>query len=101
MVRKLPNLRRVSIAPLCDQEIMAEAMGSNYTFSRKPNPTLISTDRFDEELIRKDLRTTLHTTKRHNCPVELIMKDVHTLDNEPHRLARWVQLAREEIGRNW
>jgi hypothetical protein len=24
------------------------------------------------------------------------MKDVHTLNNEPARLARWVQLAREE-----
>lgn len=100
VVSRLPNLRRVSIAPLCDQEIMAEAMGSNYTFSRKPNPTLISTDRFDEELVRKDLRTTLDITKRRNCPVELIMKDVHTLDNEPHRLARWVQLAREEISGN-
>ncbi len=101
VVSRLPNLRRVSIAPLCDQEIMAEAMGNRYTFSRKPNPTLVSTDRFDEELIRKDLRTTLDITKGHNCPVEMIMKDVHTLDNEPHRLARWVELAREEIGRNW
>ena len=26
------------------------------------------------------------------------MKDVHTLNNEPGRLARWVRIAREEIG---
>jgi hypothetical protein len=25
------------------------------------------------------------------------MKDVHTLDDRPERLARWVALAREEI----
>jgi hypothetical protein len=29
------------------------------------------------------------------------MKDVHTLHNEPERLPRWVQLARETIAKNW
>lgn len=97
VVRRLPDLRSVSVAPLCDQSIMAEALGADYVFSRKPNPTLISTPRFDEALIREDLRTTLDVTAAHGCPVEIIMKDVHTLQNEPWRLARWVELAREEI----
>ncbi|OGV77224.1 MAG: hypothetical protein A3K19_07110 [Lentisphaerae bacterium RIFOXYB12_FULL_65_16] len=63
---------------------------------RKPNPTLISTSRFDEDQIRCDVRETLAATSRHGCRVELIMKDVHTLNSEPWRLARWVQLAREQ-----
>jgi hypothetical protein len=100
VVRRLPNLRAVSVAPLCSQEIMAEAMGRDYVFSRKPNPTLISTTRFDEAAIRADLRLTLDLTARHGCPTEIIMKDVHTLHNEPGRLARWVQLAREEAARD-
>jgi len=25
------------------------------------------------------------------------MKDVHTLNNEPERLPRWVEIAREEV----
>jgi len=29
------------------------------------------------------------------------MKDVHTLNNEPRRLARWVELAHEEIAKSW
>jgi hypothetical protein len=99
VVRQLPNLRAISVAPLCSQEIMAEAMGRDYVFSRKPNPTLISTTHFDEAAIRADLRLTLELTARHGCPTEIIMKDVHTLNNEPTRLARWVQLAREEAGR--
>jgi hypothetical protein len=28
----------------------------------------------------------------------VIAADVHTLHNEPERLARWVELAREECG---
>lgn len=99
VVRRLPNLRAVSVAPLCSQEIMAEAMGGDYVFSRKPNPTLISTTHFNEAAIRADLRLTLDLTARHGCPTEIIMKDVHTLHNEPGRLARWVQLAREEAAR--
>jgi hypothetical protein len=94
-VRKLANLKRVSISPWCDQRFMAEALGRDYVFSRKPNPTLVSTPDFDEDLIRDDLRNTLRAA--HNCNVELILKDVHTLCGEPHRMARWVELAREII----
>ncbi len=101
VLRELPNLKACSIAPLCNQEAMAEALRGDYIFSRKPNPTLISTPVFDEELIRADLRHTLAIGKKHGCRVELIMKDVHTLSNEPDRLARWVRLAREEIARHW
>lgn len=97
VVKDVPNLRACSIAPLCNQEFMAEALRDEYIFSRKPNPTLISTGTFDEELIRQDLRATLRLAKRHGCRAELIMKDVHTLHNEPWRIARWVRLAREEI----
>ena len=79
---------------------MAEALGNRYVFSRKPNPTLISTPGFSEALIRQDLRTTLSAASRHSCRLEIIMKDVHTLNNEPWRLARWVQLAREESERH-
>ncbi|MFA4943817.1 MAG: hypothetical protein WC789_03855 [Lentisphaeria bacterium] len=101
VVKEVPNLRACSIAPLCNQEIMAEAIAGDYIFSRKPNPTLISTGVFNEELIRQDLRATLRLAKHHGCRLELIMKDVHTLNNEPWRLARWIQLAREEIATNW
>ena len=95
VVRRFSNLRAVSVAPLCDQRFMAKAMGNRYVFSRKPNPTLISTGRFDEGLIRQDLQTTIKICRAHGCPLEVIMKDVHTLNNEPDRLARWVALARD------
>ena len=100
VLKELPRLKACSIAPLCDQEFMAEALRGDYIYSRKPNPTLISTQSFDEDLIRKDLRKTIDLAIRHGCRLELIMKDVHTLNNEPERLARWVRLAREESSRS-
>lgn len=99
VVKEIPHLAACSIAPLCNQEIMAEHMKAKYIYSRKPNPTLISTGHFNEALIREDLRVTLGLAKKHGLRLELIMKDVHTLNNEPWRLARWVEIAREESGK--
>jgi hypothetical protein len=74
---------------------MAEALGRNYVYSRKPNPALISTNNFDEDVIRDDIRKTLTIAK--DCNVEIVMKDVHTLAGEPERMGRWVKITREVI----
>jgi hypothetical protein len=95
VLERLPNLARVSISPWADQPAMAERLGRRYVFSRKPAPSAISTGTFDDAAIRADLRGTLSAAR--NCRVELIMKDVHTVNREPRRLARWVELAREAI----
>ena len=94
VVERLPNLKRVSVSPWADEEMLARALGNRYVYSRKPAPAQISTAIFDEDAIRRDLRRTLDVARE--CRVELIMKDVHTLADEPERLARWVRIAREE-----
>jgi hypothetical protein len=95
ILKQIPNLRRVSVSPWCDQEIMAHECSRTIIFCRKPNPALISTSVFDEDAIRKDIRITLDAAR--DCALELVMKDVHTVNNQPDRLGRWVQIAREEI----
>ncbi len=95
VVKRFSNLARVSVSPWADQKLMAQELGTKYVFSRKPSPTLISTEKFDEDAIRADLRYTLAVTQ--GLRVEIIMKDVHTLHNQPGRLPRWVRLARETI----
>jgi hypothetical protein len=95
VLKNLPNLRRVSVSPWCDQPFMAEALGRAVVFSRKPNPTLISTASFDEAAILADLRETLCAAR--NCRLEIVMKDVHEVAGQPRRLARWVELARQAV----
>ncbi len=95
VLSQLPNLARVSVSPWADEEVMAERLGKDIVFSRKPNPTLISTEVFDEAAILDDLRQTLHAAC--DCRLELIMKDVHTLCEQPERLPRWVELARQAV----
>ncbi len=94
VVKQIPRLRRVSIAPWADVRMMAEAMGADYILSRKPSPTDLAVPTFDEERIRASLREEMRLTR--DCRVEFIMKDNHTLHNDPRRVVRWVQIAREE-----
>lgn len=97
VLKNMANLKRVSVSPWCDEDFMGEACSDKIVYSRKPNPTLVSTQVFDEDLIRSDFRKTLSVTSKNRCSTELVMKDVHTLNGEPDRLTRWTALAREVI----
>lgn len=97
VVRKLANVRKVSMSPWVDVERGAEALGGDYVFSRKPNPALLAADSFDAEAVEKDLRETLAACRRHGCPVELILKDISTVRREPARLWEWAKIARRLV----
>ena len=97
-VRKIPNLRRLSVSPWSNQNAMKDLLGKDYIFSRKPNPSPICAS-FDEEAIRKDLSLSMALSEYTN--MEIILKDTHTVQNQPERLKRWVQIAREEFNQEY
>jgi len=96
VLKRVPRLRRVSVAPKADQQIIADQLAGRYVFCRKADPVPVCVD-FNEAGIRADLRRTLQAAK--GQPLELILKDTHTVQSEPSRLRRWVEIAREEIAR--
>jgi hypothetical protein len=96
-VKQIPRLRRVSVSPWSNRAYMAEQLGANYILSMKPNPADLARDGFDEEKVRAILREDLQATR--GCRVEVIMKDNHTIRDDPRRVVRWVQIAREEAER--
>jgi len=97
-VLKIPRLRRVSVSPWADRAIMAERLGRQIVYSRKPNPAHVCAG-FNETEIRREFRETLAAAG--NCVVEFILKDTHTIENDPERFPRWVKIAREEIARHY
>jgi len=92
-VRKIPNVRKVSMSPWANKERGAEEISRDYVFSNKPNPAYIAFQSFDGEIVRKDLEETRDICKRHGCPLELIFKDISTVYNEPMRLKQWANIA--------
>ena len=96
LIEKLPNVKKVSCSPWSNREKFAERLSKKYVMSNKPSPAFLATDTFDEQLVRDDLRRTMDAAKRHNVPLEMILKDISTVRNDPSRLWRWAEIAAEE-----
>jgi len=94
VVKRFPRLRRVSVSAWADFEKMAEYLGADYIYSLKPSPADLARPRIDEDRIRRQLREVLRITK--GCRMELMMKDNHTIGNNPQNVIRWCRIAQEE-----
>lgn len=94
-VRRIPNLRKVSMSPWANEERGADAIGRDFVFSRKPNPALLAFEGFESEAIRTHLEASVDACKRHGCPLELILKDISTVRGRPERLFEWARIAME------
>ena len=100
LVRKLPNVRKISMSPWADMEAGSEAMGGDYVFSRKPNPMFLANDMaWDAGAVKKDLQEACRTADRYGNPCELILKDITTLGGKPKRLWEWAEIAAGVCGR--
>lgn len=96
-VRKIPNVRKVSMSPWVDERRGAAEIGRDYVYSRKPNPALLAGVSFDEKLVREHLQASVDACAEHGCPLELILKDISTVCYEPRRLWRWADIAMEVV----
>jgi hypothetical protein len=97
VVKRFPRLRRVSVSPWANVEKMAEYLGGDYIYSYKPSPAELALPTIDEDRIRAGLRRVIDLTR--GCRLEIIMKDNHTLGNNPANATRWCRIAEEEAGR--
>ena len=100
-IRKLPNLKKVSISPWCDEEFMAAQLrGKSIIYHRKPSPNFLGLDRqLDEDAFRAHIEKTLHTAA--GCHLEITQRDVYTIHNNPDKVKRYVQIIRQSIDRCW
>jgi len=93
-VFKIPNIRRISIAPMANVDLCAEKLQNKYIFSWKRQPSHLVDD-FDARFIRNYIKHTLEVAK--GCVLEMILKDTHTCQFHPERFDIWTQIARELI----
>ena len=93
ILRRIPNLRKISASPWCKTPRLVEKVGADYVISRKPNPAVFADDVWNPERARDDLRQFLEAAR--GCHVELIMKDISTVRYQPQRLWEWAGIAME------
>lgn len=95
LMRKIPNLRKISMCAWTEPERAASQIGSQYVYSYKPDNTAISSYSWDAEETRRTLRKVVDITKRYGCPVEIIMNAVSTVCGKPERIFEWAKIAQE------
>lgn len=91
---KIPNLRKVSISPWCDEAFMAERLaGGRVIYSRKPSPNFLGVmPELDEDAFTASIKNTLSLTR--DCHIEFIFRDVYTLHANPAKARRAVEIVR-------
>lgn len=95
VLRRVPNLRKLSVSPWCKAERVIEGIGSDYVISHKPNPAIVAESAWDPVQARKNIRDFLDKAEG-RCHIELIMKDISTVRYDPKRLWAWAEIAMEE-----
>ena len=96
ILRKMKNLRKISITPWADINVAAEAIGKDYVIAAKPNPANVSTG-FDEEVIRKELEEIVDAVRKNGCSCDIVLKDVSTVAGKPEHLFKWLEIAMEVV----
>ena len=96
-VQQIPRLRRVSVSPWANLQKMADYLQNRYVYSMKLNPAPLAQPEIDAADIRQGIRDAFQITR--DCNVELIMKDTHTIGNNPQNVIQWTKIAKEEAER--
>lgn len=97
IVKKLPNLRKISITPWADVRMSAEQMGGDYVLARKPNPAAVAVPVLDEEALRADILETLEVCRENGTPCEFTLKDISSVSHNPENLTRWERVVMETV----
>jgi hypothetical protein len=92
-LRKIPNLRRISVTPWADVDRCAEQIGTDYVFSWRPSPAEMICTGFRPEKVRRLLRAGLDACR--GCHVDVTLKDVETIGGNFDDLIAWVRIARD------
>jgi len=96
LLRRIPNLRKISASPWCDSRQIVEKVGGDFVLSRKPSPAIFAEDGWSPARARAELVEFLELA-RGGCHVELIMKDISTVRGHPERLWEWARIAMEVV----
>jgi hypothetical protein len=93
ILRRIPNLRKISMNYRIHLDRAAAACGGDYVFSYKPNPACFAINSWNPELARAELQRVKDCTRGGH--VEFVLKDISTVAGRPDRLWEWAKIAME------
>jgi hypothetical protein len=100
MLRQIPNLRRIAVSPFANVSRCAEQIGDRYVVSYRPSPADMVGYGFDESRVRRIVGRDLAVCRQNSCHVDITLKDVETVQGDPLRVRKWVQIVRSVLDGN-
>ncbi len=94
-VLTIKNLRRVAACPWANLKKMADRLKKDYILTWKPNPAYLAGEIFDDKAVEDYLIQSL-TDAKAGYP-EIILRDTHSVRNDPVRFQKFVICARSAI----
>ena len=92
LMRRIPNLRKISVSPWNDYEKILPGIEGEYVASVKPTPAVFVDDVFEPEGARARLQQAVDAGGDFSH-IELIMKDISTVRYRPQNLWQWSEIA--------
>jgi len=95
LLKTLPNLRKISISPWCDEATMsAQLQGTNVIYHRKPTSTFLGVGaNLDEDAFREYMTVTKSLTR--GLTVEITQRDIYTVNNDMAKVRRYIEIIRD------
>ncbi|KKL53486.1 hypothetical protein LCGC14_2274970, partial [marine sediment metagenome] len=95
LLKKVPNMRRISVTPWADVAKCAEQIGTDYVMSWRPSPSEMICRGFDPDRVRKLVREGLDAARP--CHVDVTLKDVETIGGNFDNLIEWTRIVRDIV----
>ena len=97
-LKDIKNLRKITISPWCNQEIMADAVCKEVVLSRKPHPMQLCAEVFNPEGFTAHIKESLDIAKDNF--IELVFRDTNPLHGGmKDRVAEACNIVKKLIGR--
>jgi len=93
IIRKISNVRKISVSPWADSDESARQMAGDYVFSGKAHPAFIASGKLDANSVQKQVGQMIQACKDNHTPCEIILKDVSTVSGNPTVLTQWEKLV--------
>ena len=96
-LRRIPNLRRIAVAPWADIRQCAEQIQEDYVLSWRPSPAEMVSTGFCPDRVRQMVREAMQIFREHENHVDITLKDVETVQNNPDVVREWVKVVRDVV----
>ena len=96
LLRKIPNLRKISVSPWNNFDTIISEIRGDYVFSFKPSPAIFVENDWKSG---KGARVSQGSPGQGEgtCHVEMIMKDISTVRTDRRDLWDWARIAMEVV----